>query len=464
MDTMTRPYTICYLNVSAECHIDGDFGRLPEAAPATEIFRQRWLELHADAIIYGAVTMALFTAGRVGELPKAEHTYSREDYAAPCEAGRYYVAISPDGGIAYDSPTIEVRNRGIHGIIHVLTEDISDDYIEYLRERGISYIFCGKEKLDPLLMMEKLYNKFGIKKAIISGGAYADWTLLSHGLIDEIKTMLVPVVDGGPHSNTLFKRLEGDESQPVALSLADVERVEGDGLMITYKPKNVRENLGGSIMKIGIIQTAPNNCAALDKIAARYPGLEIVHYVDGCLWEHYEAAGNVVNDKVNEILAGGFNKLIDAGCGSIGLLCNQIKSGIEKVQKSVALPILVYDDVLARRAVAATPNGGRIAVAAMNTAALGPTKLAVKSAAQQAEKNIEVETICVEAAKSCLEETGSTELADQYFERWLRENQQKYSSFVLPQVPLTRLMPRLRDMETPVFDSMKPFVDELAKM
>ena len=163
---MTRPYTICYLNVSAKCHIDG--------------------------------------------------------------------------GIV--SPTLEVRGRGVHGIIHVLTEDISNHYLEYLREQGISYIFCGKEKLDPVLMMEKLYSKFGIKKAIISGGAYADWTLLSHGLIDEIKTMLVPVVDGDPHSNTLFKRFERDESQPVALSLVDVERVEGDGLMITYKPKNVRVN------------------------------------------------------------------------------------------------------------------------------------------------------------------------------------------------------------------------------
>ena len=44
------------------------------------------------------------------------------------------------------------------------------------------------------------------------------------------------------------------------------------------------------------------------------------------------------------------------------------------------------DDVLARRAVAVTPEGGKIAVAAMNTAALGPTKLAVESAAKQAEK------------------------------------------------------------------------------
>jgi len=223
-----------------EGHIDGDFGRLPEAVPATEVFRQRWLDMHADATIYGAVTMAMFAAGRVDKLPKAQKTYLREDYTAPCETGRYYVAISPDGGIAYDSPTIDVRNRGVHGIIHVLTEDISDGYLEYLREHGISYIFCGKEKLDSVLMMEKLYDQFNLRKIIISGGAYADWTLLSHGLIDEIKVMLVPVVDGDPTSHTLFKRMEGEESNPVALTLVSAEQVEGDGLMLTYKPKNAR--------------------------------------------------------------------------------------------------------------------------------------------------------------------------------------------------------------------------------
>lgn len=239
---MNRPYITCYLNISMEGHIDGDFGRLPEAAPASAFFRQHWLDMHPDATIYGAVTMALFTAGWVSELPKAKNTYLREDYVAPCETGRYYVCISPDGGIAYDSPTIDVRNRGVQGIIHVLTENISDDYLEYLREHGISYIFCGKEAFDPVLMVEKLYDKFGIKKAIISGGAYADWTLLSRGLIDEIKVMLVPVVDGDPNSHTLFKRMEGDESHPVALSLVSAEQIEGDGLMITYKPKNIREN------------------------------------------------------------------------------------------------------------------------------------------------------------------------------------------------------------------------------
>jgi len=112
---------------------------------------------------------------------------------------------------------------------------------------------------------------------------------------------------------------------------------------------------------------------------------------------------------------------------------------------------------------AVTPDGGKIAVATMNTAAPGPAKLAVEAAAKRAGKSVEVETVFWEKAKNCLEETGSAEVADQYAERWLRANQEKYSAFILPQVPLTRMMPRLRDMATPVFDSMEPFVDELAE-
>jgi len=242
---MTRPYTVCYLNVSAEAHIDGDFGRLPEAEPGSRVFRQKWLDMQADAIVYGAATMALFTEGWLKSLPKASRSYNREDYIAPCDVSRYYIAIAPDGGIAYRGKYIpSIRERGIHGIIHALTENIPDGYLEYLRGKGISYIFCGKETFDPVLMMEKARMKFGIKKAVLSGGAYADWTLLSQGLVDELKIMYLPVVDGDPHSHTLFRRMEGMDAAPVALRLERAEIVDGDGLLVTYRPKNIRENDG----------------------------------------------------------------------------------------------------------------------------------------------------------------------------------------------------------------------------
>lgn len=215
-------------------------------------------------------------------------------------------------------------------------------------------------------------------------------------------------------------------------------------------------------MKIGIVQTAHNNCAALDKLAKKYPGVRIVHYVDECLDVCLEN-GEVGTEKIHRILADDFNKLIEAGCESIGLLCSLVKPGIEKVRERVSLPILVYDDVQAERAVAVTPNGGKIAAIAMNTASIGPSKKAIEEAALRAGKQIEVEAICVESGKAALAETGDTEIADGYFERYLREHQHEYSAYVIPQVPLTRIMPKIRDMETPVFDSMEPFVEALAK-
>lgn len=241
---MNRPYTICYLNVSAEAHIDGDFGKLPEAEPGSAVFRSRWLDFKADAIVYGATTMAMFASGFMNDLPEAQNKYAREDYIA-CDVGRYYIAISPKGEIAYSDNRIpDIRGRGIHGIIHALTENISDDYLEYLRQKQISYIFCGKTEFEPVLMMEKAYSLFGIRKAILSGGAYADWTLLSYGLVDELKIMYLPVVDGDPSSHTIFRRMQGTDARPVALKLVATEVVDGDGLLVTYYPKNVRKEQG----------------------------------------------------------------------------------------------------------------------------------------------------------------------------------------------------------------------------
>ena len=215
-------------------------------------------------------------------------------------------------------------------------------------------------------------------------------------------------------------------------------------------------------MKIGILQTAPNNCAALDQLARRYPGVEIVHYVDGCVWELYLAAGQRVTEKCAQIMAADFNKMLEAGCQRLGLLCNLIKPGVALAQTMVPQPIVVYDDVQARRAVAVTPPGGKIAVVAMKETPLEPSRQAVLAAARQAGKEVSVCKLCIEAAQHCLEETGRTDWADAYVERFLRKHAGEYHAFVIPQGPLTRLMPRLRDLPTPVFDSMEPFVEALA--
>lgn len=238
---MKRPHVTCYLNVSAEGHIDGEFMKAEASEKATAVFRQRWLDMEPDAVIYGSSTMALFSGGRLKDpLPEAKEHFKREDFKAPGDFRRYYVAINTRGGLAYESNTIDKKGRGPHGVIHALTENAPDSYIAYLREKGISYVFCGEKEFDPEVLLCKLYEIFGIRKAILSGGAYADWTFLSHGLIDEITTMYLPCVDGG-ESHTLFKKTENDRTSPIALKLISAEKTEGDGLMVTYRPLNIRE-------------------------------------------------------------------------------------------------------------------------------------------------------------------------------------------------------------------------------
>ena len=203
---MNKPYTVCYLNCSADGHIDGEFFHAEQTRRPLEIFRKRWLDYQADAIIYGAVTMRMFAAGKYQEERPAECCPDCADYRSQAPAEKYYIAIDPEGTVAYDSPYIDVRGRGKHGVIHAVTAGTDVSYLKYLREHDISYIFCGDKAFDPVIMMNKVYELFGVRKAILSGGAYADWTMLSEGLIDELTLMFSPVIDGNPQAHSVFKR------------------------------------------------------------------------------------------------------------------------------------------------------------------------------------------------------------------------------------------------------------------
>ena len=240
---MNRPYTICYVSTNAEGKIDGDFFTMPEAKIPLSIYRKHWFDFNAQASIYGSVTMAMFADGLCENLPGTDEVYPRTDFIAFPKADKYYVSIDPKGTIAYAGPFIDVKGRGPHGIIECLTEDVSDAYLEYLRENEVSYIFCGKETFDASIMMGKLYRLFHIEKALVSGGAYADWTLVRAGLIDEITIMVIPVIEGDNDPHGAFLKQENEDPAPIGLELINIEKVEGDGFWVTYRPKNRIENI-----------------------------------------------------------------------------------------------------------------------------------------------------------------------------------------------------------------------------
>ena len=242
-ETLKRPFVVCHMVSALDGRIDGAYFKTQEIKPVLEASNQTRGQLNCDALLYGATTMAeTYAAGYIDSLPDIGEIYPRTDYVAPSEVRSYYVVIDTEGRIRWESKYIEKRGRPKSHVIEVLTEDVSDSYLSYLRSLDISYVFAGNHSLDCGILMQKLAEKFGIRRIMLCGSGTVNWTFLQAGLIDELSLVLCPLTDGGPDAATVFDRSSYlPQGIPVAFTLKNVQTLPGDGLWLVYRPKNIRE-------------------------------------------------------------------------------------------------------------------------------------------------------------------------------------------------------------------------------
>ena len=202
--------------------------------------------------------------------------------------------------------------------------------------------------------------------------------------------------------------------------------------------------------KVGVVHTSSNNAEKLLEIAAeRYPDMKVVNIVDEALWELVLDAEGKMTERCKEILAHDFNRLAEAGCEAAGLLCSLVKEGIDDVRKHVSVPVFVYDDEAVKKAVSVSKDGDTIAIIALRKTPLPIAAKSCEKEIQLSRKNIHAEQIVVEGG------------SDDSFVQYLHEHQNLYSAYVVPQVPLSRVMPQLRDLSIPVYDSMEYLLEVL---
>lgn len=242
---MKRPYVICHILASLDGKINGPFmSGAPVAALAQEYGKIRE-EMEADALLYGTSTTKEFTGFAkpvYSEDVRAGIQVPEGDFVAVERADNYYVSVDTAGEIGWESGTFSNRGRKAAHVIELLTEATPVSYRAYLREKGVSYLLAGKEKLDCRLAMEKLYGLFSIRKLLICGGGMADWSFLSAGMVDELSLVLAPVSDGSSGSASLFSKLSSsDPGGPVTFTLDEVRRLGDGGLYLKYLAQNAVE-------------------------------------------------------------------------------------------------------------------------------------------------------------------------------------------------------------------------------
>ena len=228
------------MQTSIDGRISGNFFFTPAADAIYGIDNEIRKSYKADAVMNGAVTCAeIYADGFLSARPAAGETMAREDYLAEPYLNSYIVCVDTEGTLKWNGNSVSHRGNPPAHVIEILTEDVDDGYLSYLRELRISYIFAGKTELDLPLALEKLHRKFGIERILLTGGGQMNWTFLQAGCLDELNVIVIPMVDGNTLAAGLFDRPDSDKDSgafaPVGFKLAGVEKLPGDGLLLKYK-------------------------------------------------------------------------------------------------------------------------------------------------------------------------------------------------------------------------------------
>jgi 2,5-diamino-6-(ribosylamino)-4(3H)-pyrimidinone 5'-phosphate reductase len=225
-----RPRVICHMMASVDGRIvTGGWPLSPEGRRQYELVHASY---EADGWICGRVTMEPF-AKRVRSEAEVARAHAggapREDFRAPGEYDSFAFAIDPSGRLAWESNDID----GDH-VVAILSERVSDEYLAFLRARGVSYLLAGASDVDLSLALEKIGARFGVRTLMLEGGGRINGGMLRAGLIDEVSLLLAPVTDGRIGTPALFD-IDGDDVTPRRLTLDSVERRADDVLWLRYR-------------------------------------------------------------------------------------------------------------------------------------------------------------------------------------------------------------------------------------
>src|SRR5438876_7294102 len=186
--------------------------------------------------MFGRLTMEPFAGGlrSDAEVAREYSGKAREDFSAPGAHKSFAVAIDPRGRLAWKSNDID----GDH-VIAVLCERVSDQYLAFLRERGVSFVLAGKNDVDLALALEKIRGRFGVRTLMLEGGGRINGGMLAAGLIDEVSILVVPVADGRVGTPAVFD-IERSGAAPRRLTVETVERRSDDMIWLRYRLANAK--------------------------------------------------------------------------------------------------------------------------------------------------------------------------------------------------------------------------------
>ena len=223
---MNRPYIVCHMVASIDGRIDCS---MVDKISGDEYY-DTLAKLDYPTQLEGRVTMEHYSASKEPFIANDPTPFGKTSVYKAVDSDEYTVAVDTHGRLRWPASEID----GVP-LVCIVCEQISQEYLEMLKNQGISYICIGREAIDLPRAMDILYEEFGVKRMAVLGGGHINGGFLAAGLIDEVSLLLAPGIDGRKGQTALFDGIADMNRMPVKLSLQSVERIENGTLWIRYK-------------------------------------------------------------------------------------------------------------------------------------------------------------------------------------------------------------------------------------
>jgi len=146
--------------------------------------------LQANAWLVGRVTMAEMS--KTGpHAPAGPWEIERPIHVAQTDAATFAVALDPSGKLHFEGAKLS----GDHVIV-LVGRDTPDSHLAELTADGVSYIVSAATEYDIPSLLDVLAREFGITHLVVEGGAKTNGTFLAAQVVDELRVLIAPALDG----------------------------------------------------------------------------------------------------------------------------------------------------------------------------------------------------------------------------------------------------------------------------
>lgn len=222
---MKRPYIVCHMMTSLDGRIDC---AMTSQLPGIDDYYETLNELNVPTTLSGRVTAELEMA-EPGTFEVTDDTsFGRVGFSKKADAPGYEIVVDTHGKLLWPN-----GGKTEKPYLIITCEQISKEYLHYLDGKNISWLACGNERVNLARASEILFDKFGVERMGIVGGAAINTAFLNDGLLDEISILVGAGIDARGEMPSVF---DGREmSYPLThLKLLDIKKFDSGAVWLRY--------------------------------------------------------------------------------------------------------------------------------------------------------------------------------------------------------------------------------------